>query len=166
MAQQMFGVKIKNWKEIVRMVHNLPIRLQKEIMSESSTFLQDVRKSAKLRAPRYSGFLASSIFVDKVGDKQVVLSVDAHYAYEQETGEGLPRLVPTSQLKKSGWTHEASRTRGGLKKTGSIQSKPGFFVKRSYKPFLGPALEKNLNKLAQRMSKATNKAIKRSKGGK
>ena len=163
MAQQMFGVKIKNWKEIVRMVHNLPIKLQKEIMSESSTFLQDVRKSARLRAPRYSGFLASSIFIDKVGDKQIVLSVDAPYAYEQETGENLPRLVPIAQLKKSGWTHEASRTRGGLKKAGSITPKKGFFIKRSYKPFIQPALENNLSKLSQRMSKAVNRAITRGK---
>jgi len=75
----------------------------------------------------------------------------------------LPRQVPIAQLKKSGWTHEASRTRGGLKKLGGGKAKPGYFMKRSYKPFLAPALEKNLNKLAQKMNKATNKAINRSK---
>lgn len=138
--------------------------IQKEIMKESSTFLKDVRKSAKMRAPRYTGYLASSIFVKTINDKQVGLEVTAPYAYEQETGEGLPRLVPISQLKKSGWTREASRTIGGLKKYGGPTTKEGFFVKRSYKPFVTPALEQNLNKLAQRMGNATIKGIKKSGG--
>lgn len=163
MAQQMFSVKVKNMVGVGNFLKQLPVKLQKGIMSESSTFLRDVRKSAKLRAPRYSGFLASSIFVDKIGNNQVVLKVTAPYAYEQETGEGLPRQVPKSQLKQSGWTHEASRTRGGLKKLGGGKAKKGFFMKRSYKPFIAPAMEKNLNKLTTRMSKATNRAINKSK---
>ena len=163
MAQQMLSIQVKNMVGVGNFLKQLPIKLQNEIMSESSTFLKDVRKSAKLRAPRYTGFLASSIFVDKLGNKQVVLTVEAPYAYEQETGEGLPRKFTKSelsQLKRSGWSREASRTRGRLIKPGG-----GKGMKRSYKPFLGPALESNLNKLAQKISNATNRAINKSRGG-
>ena len=152
-------LQIKNDKRVEHFILDLFKKVQKEIMDESSSFLKDVRKSAKLRAPKFSGFLASSIFVKKKGDKQVGLEVDADYAYEQETGEGLPREVPLSELKKAGWTHEASRTRSGLRKTGGGKARAGFFMKRSYKPFIKPALEKNLNKLAGRMNKATKRAI-------
>jgi len=158
-------VQVNGLKQVNKFMLKLPIKLQKEIMSESSTFLGDVRKSAKLRAPRYTGYLASSIFVKKSGKKTIVLKVNAPYAYEQETGEGLPRQVPLSELKKSGWTHEASRTRGGLKKAGGGQAKPGFFMKRSYKPFVRPALEHNLNKLAQKLANATSRAINKSRQG-
>ena len=161
----MIQMQVKNWKNVKNFILQLPIKMQKEIMEESDTFLKDVRKSAKLRAPRFSGFLASSIFIKKQGDKKIFFEVTAPYAYEQETGEGLPRQVPKSQLKKSGWTHDASRTRGGLKKLGGPkEADKGFFIKRSYKPFVKPALEHNLSKLAQRMSKATKRGINKAGG--
>ncbi len=159
-------IQVQGLKQVNKFLIELPKKMNKEIIDESSSFLKDVRKSAKLRAPRYTGYLASSIFIKKQGSKIVVLEVIAPYAHEQETGEGLPREVPKGQLKKSGWTHEASRTKGGLKKLGGKKvARPGFFIKRSYKPFIKPALEKNLSKLAQKLSKATNRAISKARGG-
>jgi len=54
-------VQMKNWNKVEHLLRKLPINLQKEIMSKGNSFLQDVRKSAKIRAPRFSGYLASSI---------------------------------------------------------------------------------------------------------
>ena len=147
--------------KVRRTMFKLPTNMEWELDKGITEFARAVQKSAKLRAPRFSGYLASSIFVKKKGEKTVVLEVTAPYAYEQETGEGLPRQVPMSELKKSGWTHEASRTRGGLKKSGGGDAKPGFFMKRSYKPFIKPVLEHNIGKFSQRLNKATQKVIKK-----
>jgi len=159
----MIQVQIHGLDRVNKFFMNLSPNLKEETVDELEQFLKDVRKSAKLRAPRFTGYLASSIFVKRQGDKTVILEVTAPYAYEQETGEGLPRKVPVIELKRAGWTHDASRTRGGLKKAGGGKAPKGYFIKRSYKPFIQPALEHNLNKLASRMSKATIKAINKSR---
>jgi hypothetical protein len=121
--------------------------------------MKGVQKSAKIRAPRYTGSLANSIKVIKIKNGWV-LSVDQPYAYEQETGEGLPRYVPISALRNTGWTREKSKTRGGLIKGGSKKAEKGFFVKRSYKPFITPAIESNINIFSQNLKKSINTAIK------
>jgi hypothetical protein len=157
----MIQIQVKGLNKLNGFLRGLPQNLNREISKESELFMIDVSKSAKLRAPRYTGFLASSIHVYKRG-KTITLEVTAPYAYEEETGEGLPRQVPIRELKSSGWTPEASRTRGGLKKGIGIKAKKGFFIKRSYKPFVAPALEHHIGKLSQRMGRATDKAIKRS----
>ena len=158
----MIQIQMKNQKRVANFILKLPQKLQKEIMDESSSFLKDVRKSARLRAPRFSGYLASSIFIIKKGEKQVGLEVTAPWALQQETGAGLPRYVSRKHLE--GW-FGASRTRGVQKiATGAPKGKggKGMVVVKKYKPFVKPALEKNLNKLTTRMSNATIRAINKS----
>jgi hypothetical protein len=157
------NLQIKGLERVENLFRNLPGELQKEINLSSKQFLKDVRKSAKLRAPRYTGFLASSIFVDANGKNRYVLTVEAPYAYEQETGKGLPREVPISELKMSGWTREASRTRGRLIKGGGGTASKGKFMKRSYKPFIQPALEHNIARFQTILSDSTKRAIRQSR---
>lgn len=159
----MMQLQINGLKRVNNMIIKLPQKLQKEIMDESSSFLGDVRKSAKLRAPRFSGYLASSIFIIEKGDKQVGLKVTAPWALQQETGAGLPRYVSIKHLKS--W-FGASRTRGVQKVAqGAPKGKggKGMVVVRKYKPFVKPALEHNINKLTTRMSNATIRAINKSR---
>lgn len=159
-------IKINGLKEVNQFLIELPKKLEKEIDKTNGQFMKDVRKSAKLRAPRYSGELANSIIVDKIKNGYI-LSVQSPYAYEQETGEGLPRLVSIKELTGSGWLSKpfggvnASGTQGGLSKGGGKSGKKGFFIKRHYKPFVKPALEHNISKLNQQLSEATDKAIKK-----
>jgi len=156
-------MRIKGLKRTQKFVARLGPETDKEIMKKAHQFMKFVRKSAKLRAPRFSGYLASSIFIIEKGDKQVGLKVTAPWALQQETGAGLPRYVSIKHLKS--W-FGASRTRGVQKVAqGAPKGKggKGMVVVRKYKPFVKPALEHNINKLTTRMSNATIRAINKSR---
>ena len=146
-------IQVKNLSKVDNAFRNLPRNLQKEINKDMLGFMKMVRKSAKLRAPRFTGFLASSITIKEKG-KQIILSVKAPYAVEQETGKGLP--------KRDSFPKYKSKTRGRrLIKSGSPSGSGSLLVRR-YKPFLQPALEHNIAKLQSRLSDATKQAIKQS----
>lgn len=112
--------------------------------------MRDVRKSAKLRAPRQTGELANSIILTKNG-KQWILEVQSPYGRYQEEGF------------KPHWIHAGTPTKNSTGTVGSALNVAGFVKVSKHTPFIRPALEHNLSKLAQRLSNATNKAIKRSK---
>lgn len=152
-------IEINGLKKVENALRNLPPELKKAITDGGMKFMKKVKKSAKLMAPRYSGFLASSIFIDKEKDN-IVLSATAKYAAAMETGEGLPHYVSKKKLKN--W-FGASRTRGvGKVALGSPKGNggKGMVVVRHYKPFIQPALEKNIAKLQTILSDSSEKGIK------
>ena len=137
------SIKVKGLNKLQGFLRGLPKNLREEIGKESEQFMLDVRKSAKLRAPRDTGALARSIIVIKKGKTRWILEVQSPYGVFQEEGFR-PHFVHSSMIKGTN-----KLTREGL-----------FFVSKS-KPFVRPALEHQLGKLAQRMSKATKRAIGR-----
>ena len=165
----MINIRITGMKEVKNAFRNLPKELKKEISNGGMTFMRAVKKSAKLRAPRFTEYLASSIFVDKRGKNEIILSVDAPYAAKMETGKGLPRYMPIKRLRATGWLGRkiagdgfitASRTRGKKEIAGYKPPKKGMVVISHYKPFIQPALEHNIAKLQTILSDKTNKAIR------
>ena len=138
-------VQITGIRKTRNLIVNLTKLLPKAISEESQQFMKDVQKSAKLRAPRDKKELANSIHVELTGKREWTLFVDSPHGVFQERGF------------KSHWIHSDM-----IKGSNKLTRKGFFFVKKST-PFVKPALEHNLGKLAQRLSKATNKAIKRSK---
>lgn len=122
--------------------------MRKEISQEFEQFMFDVRKSAKLRAPRDTGELAQSIIVEKMSPQSWVLLVQSPYGVYQEQGFK-PHWIHSSQIIQS------------QKLKGS-----NFFFVSKHTPFVQPALEHNLSRLSQRMENATNKAIRKSRGKK
>jgi len=152
-------LRITGMEKVENMFRNLPEAMQKEIQKQGMTFLKAVRKSAKLRAPRFTGYLASSIFVDKVGKKKVILSVEARYAAAMETGAGLPHYV--SKRKLAPW-FGASRTRGAkmiAPGTPKGEGGPGMVIVRRYKPFVLPALEHNIARLQSMLNQGVKNAV-------
>ncbi len=124
--------------------------MDKEINDESGSFMKDVRKSAKLRAPRQTGALAKSIIVTKKG-KQWILEVQSPYGRYQEEGF------------RPHWVHALMPTKNSKGTIGDALNVAGFVKVSKHTPFVKPALEHNLSKLAQRLSKATKRAINKSK---
>ena len=164
-------IKINNLDRINNLFVKLSPNLQKEILNKSEEFMKRVQKSAKLRAPRFTGYLASSIFVNKEGENSIVLRVTAPWGLKMETGEGLPQYVPISELLRKGWAAKsghgydiASKTRGEMLVKGSLPYKRGYFRVTHYKPFILPALEANISKLPQMLANATHEAIIKARG--
>lgn len=146
--------------EKANILARLPKPMQQEIMKSARTFLKAVRKSAKIRAPRFTGYLASSIFIKKRGKIQWLLEVTAPYAAVQEAGLGLPHYV--SKRKLEHW-FGASRTMGVGMIAPSLPPRKGMVVIRRYKPFVQPALEMNIAKLPIILNQGAKKAIQRAR---
>jgi len=146
----MIQIQIQGIKKVQRFIKNFPKKLNKEINNESGSFMRDVKKSAKLRAPRQTGELAKSIILIKKG-KQWVLEVQSPYGIYQEEGF------------RPHWVHALMPTKNSLGTVGNALNVAGFVKVSKYTPFVKPALEHNLSKLSQRLSNATERAIGGSK---
>lgn len=134
--------------EVNRFVKKLPKEINKGISNTSGQFMKDVKKSAKLRAPKDTKRLMRSIVVTKKG-KQWILEVQSPYGIFQEEG-----FKPHYFITDPG--------RPGFK-TNKLPL--GQWVKVSkFTPFIKPALEHNLSKLAQKLAKATKRATIKSGG--
>jgi len=145
----MIQVQLIGVRQVNRFIRNLPKELDKEINDESGQFMKDVRKSAKLRAPKDTRELSRSIILTKKG-KQWILSVESPYGRYQEEGF------------RPHWIHTDMIT-GSNKFSQLYGEKRGFIFVSKSTPFVKPALEKNLSKLAQKMSNATKRAIRKNK---
>jgi hypothetical protein len=96
-------------------------------------FVSLVQKSAKLRAPRFTGDLAKSITVKPVSKTEIHITTNVPYAQYQETGF-VPHWVSRRHASVNEWMKKK-----GLKDIGMFVSK--------YKPFMRPAAWDNIEKL-------------------
>jgi hypothetical protein len=144
--------KIKGIREVNIFLTKLPKSMDKEIMGVSNIFIKSTQKSAKLRAPRWTGQLASSIEVTQ-NKNRIILVVNSPYGYFQEYGFR-PHYVQLGTSTRSGFVIADWAASVGLSKNwnGSI------FVSH-YKPFIIPALEYNLSNLPNMLLQGTKNAI-------
>ncbi|RLD42762.1 MAG: hypothetical protein DRI86_11100 [Bacteroidetes bacterium] len=167
---KMITITIKGLDKTMDFTRRLPKHTRQELMQAQEIFLKEVRKSAKLRAPRFTGRLASKIVIKKKSKNSYVLQSVVAYAAKQELGVGLPMYVPIATLIKSGWLiktargyRTASRTRGPRAVAGTLPPRRGFAVVRHYKPHIYPALEINLSKLPNILNRAIKKALNKAR---
>lgn len=151
-----FNIQIRGVKRLNRFVVNLGPQLNKAIRETGFNFLKDVQKSAKLRAPRFTGQLAQSIHVLPGRTKQEIarLIVESLYGIFQEQGF-TPHVVHGSMFTRAGGKIKDWMRAKGIRSD--------FITVRKSKPFIAPALEANIAKLGAKISNSTNKAIRRSR---
>lgn len=101
--------------------------------------MKDVRKSARLRAPKNTGGLKDSINVRQEKEGLWILEVESPHGVFQEEGF------------KPHWIHRSM--------IAGQEGESGFVFVTKNKPFVTPALEHNLSKLSQRLSNATDIAL-------
>jgi len=93
-----------------------------------------VQKSAKLRAPRFTGALANSITIKPVSKTEIHITTNVPYAQYQETGFKPHWVGKVGHEDVAEW----------MKKKGLAGRK--MFVSK-YKPFMRPAAWDNIEKL-------------------
>ena len=147
-------IEIRGLEEVNRFLRVFPNNVSKEIGTEQFEFMKRVQKSAKLRAPRFTGQLAESISVKKTGKNIVILTVDSPYGIFQETGYK-PHIVSRYMNSRAGYRIGDWMDAHGIKGKYMTVSK--------FHPFIGPALSVELQRLSDRLSESVNKAIRRSK---
>ena len=150
-------VQMKGIKRVSRIVTQLEPKLIKEIMKVSNTFMKDVQRSARARAPKFTGALAKSIHV-KTGKKHVTLVVDSPYGRFQEVGFR-PHWVQLFRSTRAGGTVADWAAAKGIQPW-----KNSIFVSK-YKPFVRPAFEFHITKLIGKLSEGSKRAIAKAGGG-
>lgn len=147
-------IKMVGLEKVQRIFANLDEELNKQIDRAQGTFMAFVQKSAKLRAPRFSGQLAESIIFKKNNRNNWQLSVLSPYGWFQEHGfEG--KFLPASMPVEGGYRIIDWMANMGL--NGS-----GFRPSGIPHPFIEPALNAGLRRLPEMLSQATYKAVQES----
>ena len=148
----MVQIQVKGIKEVTNFFTNLPKEMDRQISKEADTFMQSTYKSAKLRAPRWTGKLVESIRYSKGKDNQWKIIVQSPYGVFQEFGF-TPHYVQLGTSTRSGFVVADWAASKGLK-----GSKGSIFVSE-HKPFIMPALEFQIAKLPMMLSQGTRKAV-------
>lgn len=152
---KMVVIMIKGLERVQRLISKLPKEINLEINKKSSEFMAFVQKSAKLRAPRNTGFLADQIRVFKKGKTIVLNTGEAYYAHYQEFGF-TPHVIPTEFIEQ----HAALSPNI----PGQFVFNPkGFARVARHKPFIFPALESGLSNLPNMLSIGTKNAIEKAR---
>lgn len=138
----------------------LPMNTLKEVDGAEDKFMGFVQKSARLRAPRFSGALSASIKKNKISFGKWELTVDSPYGWFQEFG--------WQPVGLSAWTPSRSGYLVGDWIAAHIDSSFGGYLPMGVtprgiaQPFITPAFESGIEHLPQIMQDAVLKAAKES----
>jgi hypothetical protein len=158
----MINIRLRGGDRIKYYVASLPKRIEHAGSLALERFAKRVQKSAKLRAPRWTGNLASKIKITKENKRKIVIRSNAPYAAAQETGypphyvslAAHPELVRWWKDKYGGKSQPLSSGSGG-------SGMSGYFLVRKFKPHITPALEKESVKLPKIFGDAIEEALSR-----
>ena len=152
----MIQIQIQGLDRVNSFLVKLPKNVVTEIELAGDEFSKFVQKSAKLRAPRFSGQLAESITVTHPKKNRIEVNVNSPYGIFQEKGF-TPRFLPSNLVVNGGY-----RIGDWMKHKGIS----GFGIKPSGRPhpFIKPALEVGLSNLPNLIQRHLQKAIKNSGG--
>lgn len=156
MVNQIMELKIHGIDKVNRFMTRLPKQINVQIGKQGEVFMKAVRKSAKLRAPRWTGALARSITYAKKGKREWKIVVESPYAYFQEFGFR-PHYVQLWRPTRAGAVVADWAASKGIK-----TYKGSIFVS-GYKPFIIPALEMQIARLPSSLSMGLNNAVRRAK---
>lgn len=158
-------IRVQGLNKVVRGMSQLPKSVSKMTDRETTLLMRRIQKSAKLRAPRWSGHLAESITltIPKRGKlaKQWVLTVGAPYGIFWELGFR-PHWVRLDRSTRSGATVADWAADKGLTDINAPISRgslPVGFSRPTKRPFIRPAFEKNIRTFGQKLDRSLKKAV-------
>ena len=154
-------ITTKGINDFVKFTRRVPITMENYSDEGMTRIAKAVQKSAKLRAPRFTGFLADQITLVKT--KKNHLSVhtgEAHYAMAQEFGFK-PHYIPRAYFDR----HKTAPAvpGGALGKLSKAEKMKGWAYVRKHKPFIRPALAVNIPRVVPIMIKKVEKAVKKAR---
>lgn len=137
----MTKIMINNIERVNKLFVELPKKEEMVLAKNNLQFMKNVRRSAKLMAPRDTGELAASIKIRPTKTKgktqQYLLEVTAPHANLQEEGFA-PHFT---------YIRNSSKLAPGV-----------YFVKKNT-PFVKPAIEKNLSRFSQGLNRDIRRSI-------
>lgn len=149
-------IQIRGIKRTQKFMASLSRTTNQELILKMDEFMKFVQKSAKLRAPKFTGALARSIILRKTRKNEIKIIVDSPYGIFQEEGFR-PHYVQLFRSTRAGGTVADWAAAKGISPT-----KNSIFVSR-HTPFIAPALEAGLNQLPHMLSDGIKKAVQKAK---
>ena len=149
-------VQIKGIKRTQKFFANFPKATSQELILKTDEFMKFVQKSAKLRAPRFTGALARSIILKKTKKNEIKIIVESPYGVFQDSGFK-PHYVQLFRSTRAGGVVADWAAAKGIQPT-----KNSIFVSR-HTPFITPALEAGLNQLPNMLSDGIKKAVRKAR---
>jgi len=145
-------IQVRGVEQVYSFMRRLPKQLNEQIGKKGEQFMKNIQKSAKLRAPRWTGQLAQSIKLESTKNEWKIV-VDSPYGYFQEFGFR-PHFIQLGTPTRSGFAVADWAASKGMRSSwqGSI------FVSK-HTPFIAPALEMNITKLPIMLQQGANQAI-------
>jgi len=153
-----FNVQLIGVEQCKHLLITLPKNVEKEVDKTEGKFISFVKKSAKLRAPRFSGQLAESIVSQQVSFGTWELTVESPYGWFQEHGWNA-RFLPAFFGSRSGylisdWMQAKGKEGSGIMPSGAPHA------------FITPAFESGISHLPSMLQEAVYTGAKKSaKGG-
>lgn len=153
----MVNTRMKADKRLRSYYGKLGPSLRKISAEARRDFAKAVQKSAKLRAPRWTGFLAKNITVHIVDKDTIEIRSTAPYAVAQEMGFTAHGIKSSTSTKQS--------VKPIFKQWLSDKGFPIYPVTtvRKHKPHLRPAFEYHIARLEAELDKKVTKGLKRLK---
>ena len=150
-------IQLKGMDKTNQFLVNIPREIQRDLSKTVERFASFVQRSAKLRAPRFTGKLAKSIVVKKIRANRIEINVESPIGIFQEEGFN------------SHWIHKSAVSPSGDKFSDWLDSKgysgrSKFFKVKKHTPFIKPALEAGLNRLPSMLQESIKRSIKNSGG--
>jgi len=144
-----------------RFVRRFPLTMENYSDEGMTQIAKTVQKSAKLRAPKFTGFLANQITVIKTKKNHLAVHTgEAYYAMAQEFGFK-PHLIPKAYFARHK-TAPAVPAMAQGKLSAEERSKGYAWVSRN-KPFIRPALAVTFPRVVPIMINKVNKAVRKAR---
>ena len=156
----MVKVQIIGLNKVITGLNRLPKSVTIRGEEESERLMKKIRKSAKLRAPKWSGALAESITLSKTSSgnkKQWILSVGSPYGIFWEVGFKAHKVNPNRST-RSGFRVVDWMADKGI----AINGQPLLVGvgRKNPTPFIKPAFEKNILGFGDKLNRSIHKGIK------
>lgn len=149
-------VTMKGLKRTHERLFKTPSRVVKELDLVEQEFISFVKKSAKLRAPRWTGALADSINLSQIKEGSYMLQVDSPYGSFQELGWNPVPIYPNTDARNGHTVGEWMGDHGWA-------FMRGFTPHGEANPFVSPAYHAGVERLHSMVDKALGIVAKESK---
>ena len=156
-----FQIDAHDYLAVTRAMVGLNRSLPKFTFRQLEQMAKYIQKSAKLRAPRFSGYLASTIQTHIKGKNRIVISASAFYARFQEFGYQPHYVRIYEQYRYGGGVGiNITRPRLYIWALARLSFVPQVLFVSKHTPFMTPAVNKATERLGLAFGKSTLKAIR------
>ncbi len=154
-------ITTRGLKEFRMFTRRFPLTMENYSDEGMTQIAKNVQKSAKLRAPRFTGFLADQITLTKTRKNHLTVHTgEAYYAMAQEFGFK-PHFIPRAWFARH--VTAPAVPASALGRLSPEEKKKGWAYVSKHKPFIRPALAAQLPRVLPIMINKVDQAVRKAR---